>query len=140
MSANRQATIGRRWGQFNPSPARRLSPSFSRRRRVCDYMRPSEEGREPMSLLDQARQFERQVRDRLRELEPLVREYDRLRKVAERLGLKDAAREQPPGGEAPLAETTSRPNATARACKPAARSASRPQSASSTARAGAPRK
>jgi hypothetical protein len=37
-----------------------------------------------MSLLDQARRFERPVRDRLRELEPLVREYDQLGKVAEK--------------------------------------------------------
>src|SRR4051794_5381433 len=98
-----------------------------------------------MSLLDQARRFERQVTDRLRELEPLVREYDQLRKVAERLGLKDPAREQPAGGETQPAETTRRGNAKARApkraaratAKPTPRNASRPQSAGSTARASA---
>ena len=41
-----------------------------------------------MSLVDQVRKLEQQVVDRLKELEPLTREYDQLRKVAERLGLK----------------------------------------------------
>src|SRR4051794_10273370 len=98
-----------------------------------------------MSLLDQARRLERQVKDRLRELEPLVREYEQLRKLAERLGLKDAAREPAAGGAAQPAETTGRANAKARApkraargaAKPTARSASRPRSAGAPARAGA---
>jgi hypothetical protein len=41
-----------------------------------------------MSLVDQVRRLELQVVDRLKELEPLAREYDQLRKVAQRLGLK----------------------------------------------------
>jgi MarR family protein len=41
-----------------------------------------------MSLLDQVRKLEQEVMDRLKELEPLTREYEQLRKVAERLGLK----------------------------------------------------
>jgi hypothetical protein len=41
-----------------------------------------------MSLLDHMRKLEREVMDRLKELEPLTREYEQLRKVAERLGLK----------------------------------------------------
>jgi hypothetical protein len=41
-----------------------------------------------MSLVDQVRKLEHEVVERLRELEPLTREYDQLRKVAHRLGLK----------------------------------------------------
>ena len=41
-----------------------------------------------MSLLDQVRKLEQQVVDRLKELEPLTREYEQLRKLAERLGVK----------------------------------------------------
>ena len=41
-----------------------------------------------MSIVDQARNFERELVSRLRELEPLVNEYEQLRKAAERLGLK----------------------------------------------------
>ena len=41
-----------------------------------------------MSLLDQVHKLEQQVVDRLKELEPLTREYEQLRKVAERLGVK----------------------------------------------------
>ena len=41
-----------------------------------------------MSLLDQVRKLEQQVVDRLKELEPLTREYEQLRKFAERFGLK----------------------------------------------------
>src|SRR3954454_6000850 len=93
--------------------------------------------REPMSLIHQARRLERQVRDRRRELEPLVREYEQLRKLAERLGLKDAAPAPRAGGEARPADTTARANAKAPApkraargaAKPTARSASRPRSA-----------
>ena len=43
-----------------------------------------------MLLVDQVRKLEQQVMDRLKELEPLTREYDQLRKVAQRLGLKYA--------------------------------------------------
>jgi transposase-like protein len=41
-----------------------------------------------MSVLDQLRDLEREVVGRLRELEPLVREYEQLRAAAERLGVK----------------------------------------------------
>ena len=41
-----------------------------------------------MSVLDQLRDLERQVVGRLRELEPLVREYEQLRTAAGRLGVK----------------------------------------------------
>ena len=48
-----------------------------------------------MSVLDQLRDLERQVVGRLRELEPLVREYEQLRTAAGRLGVKYDPR---PGG------------------------------------------
>ena len=41
-----------------------------------------------MSRVDLVRKLEQQVVERLKELEPLTREYDQLRKVARRLGLK----------------------------------------------------
>ena len=93
-----------------------------------------------MSLVDQVRKIEQQVMDRLKELEPLTREYDQLRKVAERLGLKyspdtgkssdGATRTRPPGKRAGTAKRTARkparakpakPRAVARAAKPAAK-------------------
>jgi len=40
-----------------------------------------------MSLLDQVRQYEQQVVERLKELEPLIGEYTQLRKLAQRLGV-----------------------------------------------------
>lgn len=44
-----------------------------------------------MSLLDRIGKLEEQVAARLKELEPVVREYDQLRRVAQRLGLDYAA-------------------------------------------------
>jgi hypothetical protein len=41
-----------------------------------------------MSLLDEARKLEQSVVKRLKELEPLLREYDQLRKLGERLGVR----------------------------------------------------
>ncbi len=40
-----------------------------------------------MSVLEQMAEFERSIVERLRELAPLVREYQELQAVAERLGL-----------------------------------------------------
>lgn len=40
-----------------------------------------------MSVIDDLSELEERVRDRLRELEPLVGEYQRLQEVAERLGI-----------------------------------------------------
>src|SRR4051812_33474190 len=121
-------------GAENPRPRRAFAIT-------CAAFR----GKGQMSLLDQVRRLERWVRDRLRELEPLVGESEQLRKLAERLGVTEPAREPAAGGETPSAATTRRANATARAPKRAARGAtkrparraSKPQSAGSTARAGA---
>jgi Winged helix-turn-helix DNA-binding len=41
-----------------------------------------------MSVLDQVRDLERKMLGRLRELEPLMREYEQLRKAAQKLGVK----------------------------------------------------
>ena len=60
-----------------------------------------------MSLLDEVRKLEQQVTKRLRELEPLTREYDQLRKLAERLGVKYAPRSEEAEGE-PKAPATTR--------------------------------
>jgi Winged helix-turn-helix DNA-binding len=42
-----------------------------------------------MSLVDEARAVRDRIAARLRELEPLVREYDELREVARELGIRD---------------------------------------------------
>src|SRR4051812_44325552 len=56
---------------------------------ICGSMKgPFGRGSVAMSLLDQAHKLERQVMDRLRELEPQILEYEHLRKLAEQLGLK----------------------------------------------------
>jgi hypothetical protein len=68
-----------------------------------------------MSLVDQVRKLEHEVVERLRELEPLTREYDQLRKVAQRLGLKYT-----PGSAKP--DAGAKPSATRRrTAKPAAK-------------------
>jgi MarR family len=46
-----------------------------------------------LSVLDQLHGLEQQVAKRLSELEPLVAEYEELKKVAERLGVKPARRQ-----------------------------------------------
>jgi Winged helix-turn-helix DNA-binding len=72
-----------------------------------------------MSLVDQVRKLEHEVVERLRELEPLTREYDQLRKVAQRLGLKYT-----PGSAKP--DDGAKPSATRRrTAKPAAKRAAR---------------
>lgn len=90
-----------------------------------------------MSLVDQVRKLEQQVTDRLRELEPLTREYEQLRKTAQRLGLKYSPRSTRGRAEA-------KPPATARAARAragaAARAAAEPkgtQGARSSASGGA---
>src|SRR3954452_15658412 len=40
-----------------------------------------------MTVLDEVRKLEREVIERLRELEPLIREYEELREIAQRLEL-----------------------------------------------------
>jgi hypothetical protein len=96
-----------------------------------------------MSLVDQVRKLEQQVVERLKELEPLTHEYDQLRKLAERLGLKyspgpgqtneaatSATKARRRGKRAPAAKRPARrpakakaaqPRASARAAKPAAK-------------------
>jgi transposase-like protein len=90
-----------------------------------------------VSVLDQLRDFERQVVGRLRELEPLVREYEQLRVAAERLGVSYQPRSDTGDGDRPgprrrrraTRSSTGAPRAAGtsadrgrRAAKPAARS------------------
>ncbi len=77
-----------------------------------------------MSLLDQVRKLEQQVSGRLKELEPLTREYEQLRNVAERLGLKytptdtDTDTDQPPAAtRRGAAKARAKPRAVRRAAK-----------------------
>lgn len=44
-----------------------------------------------MPLIDEVRSFRQRVAERLNELEPLVREYNELKRVAAEIGLGDAA-------------------------------------------------
>src|SRR3954469_3514660 len=90
-----------------------------------------------MSVLDEVRALEQRVRQRLRELGPLVAEYHDLEKVAERLGLKrdddeatdtagHGASEPSPKGK-PAAKQRAKPAARRRAAKRA--SPGRPKAA-----------
>jgi hypothetical protein len=72
-----------------------------------------------MSLLDQARQLEGQVVERLKELEPLIAEYNQLRQLAERLGVSYTPPEEGTGAAAPAARGTAKKSARRRsAAKP----------------------
>jgi Winged helix-turn-helix DNA-binding len=82
-----------------------------------------------MSLLDQVRKLEQQVMDRLKELEPLTREYEQLRKVAERLGLKYSPGSAEAGEEAARSATARRAGKRSGASKPAARKPAKPRAA-----------
>jgi hypothetical protein len=83
-----------------------------------------------MSLLDEARKLEQAVVKRLKELEPLIREYDQVRKLGERLGVKYTPE---PADESTAAQTAKPAAARARAGRErAAKTAAKPRSARST--------
>jgi winged helix-turn-helix DNA-binding protein len=99
-----------------------------------------------MSMVDQVRKLEQEVVSRLKELEPLKGEYDQLRKLAARLGVKyspgsgdgarPASRSRRPGKPAAAAKRA--PGRKAKAAKPrastgAAKSAAKPRATRSTA-------
>ena len=89
-----------------------------------------------MSLLDQVHKLEQQVVDRLKELEPLTREYEQLRKVAERLGLKysPGSAEDDGAATAKPAKSSDRARSRAGAGKRAARTPAKKQSGRAAAR------
>src|SRR5687768_5955205 len=82
-----------------------------------------------MSLVDQVRKLEQQVLDRLKELEPLTHEYDQLRKVAQRLGLKYAPGSTKAGDEATPAKSARRAGKRAAAAKRAPRTPTKARAA-----------
>jgi len=90
-----------------------------------------------MSLLDQVRKLEQQVMSRLKELEPLMREYDQLRRVAQRLGLDYSSASKP--ASEPAEGTATAPRAAAKKRTAAkARAAAKPRAKRAVkARAGA---
>ena len=103
-----------------------------------------------MSLLDQVHKLEQQVVNRLKELEPLTREYDQLRKVAERLGLKyspgsgqsddgatPATKPRRPGKRGTRAKPAARRPAKAKAAKPQRTRSTTARTSASTQAAGA---
>lgn len=81
-----------------------------------------------MSLIDEARAVHQRIAARLQELEPLVREYDELRRAAAQLGID-------PADPAPPEETSEPP---ARAVAPPRRSPGRRRSGSGRAQNAAP--
>jgi hypothetical protein len=82
-----------------------------------------------MSLLDEARKLEQGVVKRLKELEPLIREYDQLRKLGERLGVKYT----PAPAQAEAAAAAAKPAATRTGGRGrAAKTAAKPRGARST--------
>jgi hypothetical protein len=84
-----------------------------------------------MSLVEQAKAVRRQIVDRLRELEPLAREYDELCQLAAEMGIDEAEFKTSPG---PAALAAQRPRAARRPAR-SRRSASQRSSASAPARA-----
>src|SRR5436190_2068034 len=64
-----------------------------------------------MAVLDQLKDLERQVAGRLRELEPLVAEYQELQQVAQRLGIERQAAESAPAPAATRRRATRRKSA-----------------------------
>jgi hypothetical protein len=90
-----------------------------------------------MSLLDQVRKLEQQVVDRLKELEPLTREYEQLRSLAERLGLKYSPASAKSEAEPKPSTTARRAGTRARAAGFAARTPAKTRAARSPARARA---
>jgi hypothetical protein len=62
-----------------------------------------------MSVLEDVRRFEEGLVERLRELEPLIHEYDQLRAVAQQLGVSYTPGEQPAPANAPGRRISRRP-------------------------------
>src|SRR3954452_337576 len=77
-------------GSHAPADPVRLAASRGRATRGapwCDYMQAIRKTGDAMSLLGQVRKVEQQVVERLKELEPLIGEYNQLRRLAQRLGV-----------------------------------------------------
>jgi DNA-binding NtrC family response regulator len=71
-----------------------------------------------MSLIEEVRTVRQRIAARLRELEPLVREYEELRRAAEEMGIDDAeiarAASAPEGAGSPRPASTRAPGRTSR--------------------------
>jgi hypothetical protein len=81
-----------------------------------------------MSLLDEVRKLEHQVVSRLKELEPLTREYNQLRQLAQRLGLRYSAPSEAAPEDAP-ASSPATGRRTAANKRTATRAATKPRAA-----------
>jgi hypothetical protein len=88
-----------------------------------------------MSLVDEARSVRERIAARLRELEPLVREYEELRELAAEMGMSDAG-QHPTPGESERRESVRPPEVDS--ARPSERGASRrqPQARRATQRNG----
>jgi hypothetical protein len=100
-------------------------------------MRANQTTGDAMSLVDEVHKLEQQLLSRLRELEPLTREYEQLRQLAERLGLQYSPEPEPAdhGAQTPSRATRRRSAAKKRATP---RTASKPGTAERGARAQMP--
>jgi hypothetical protein len=90
-----------------------------------------------MSLLDEVRKLEQQLVSRLKELEPLMREYDQLRQLAQRLGINYLPGPKPAKEAAQPSPPAATPRRAAAKKRTAARSATatKPRATERTARA-----
>ena len=90
-----------------------------------------------MSLADEVRTLRRRVAQRLTELEPLVREYEQLREIADELGLEPGDYEESAADAPVVADALVIADGPAVADRPAARRGrARPQRAGSKGRRG----
>lgn len=88
-----------------------------------------------MSLVDQAREVRERITARLRELEPLVREYHELQKVAAEMGFAGSEpNSESPWTDADLAARSSNPAVAARGSSARRRSTPRRQTRQGSAR------
>jgi hypothetical protein len=87
-----------------------------------------------MSVLDQVRKLEQDVVARLSELEPLKREYEQLRKVAQRLGVKYSSTSADADAASQPTTTTRGGSTRTRATKPTARTPAKTRATRSPSR------
>lgn len=85
-----------------------------------------------MSLVEEAKTVRQRIATRLRELEPLVEEYNELRRLAEEMGVDTAQTPEARAPDTPPEPAVARAEEPQRAARPA-----RPRRASSPSRGGA---
>src|SRR5687768_11870181 len=99
----RKAAVQRWWTRLaGPADCDSFTPAGVNPAHVCYSSLVNPGGGAVMLVLDQVRDLERRVVSRLRELEPLMREYEQLREAAQRLGVRYTPRaDRTPGEQRP---------------------------------------